>query len=56
MAYITPLVINGLGSGHTHAHTLTHIHTQTHIPLHERKQFQEIRLRVPGLIRKQVAS
>ena len=29
--YITPLVINALGGGHTH----------THIPTHKQKQFQE---------------
>ena len=27
--YITPLVINSLGGGHTHTHTNTHTHTHT---------------------------
>ena len=58
MVYITPLVINALGSGHTDTHTThtdTHTHTHTHTPTCEPKQFQETRhtwatgLHVPGL-------
>ena len=37
MVYITPLVINALGGGHTD------IYTHTYIPMYEPKQFQETR-------------
>ena len=38
-----PLVINGLGGGHTHTHT--------HIPTREPKQFQETRRARPSAAR-----
>ena len=51
-----PLVINGLGGGHTGRHTdrQTDRHTHTHILTREPKQFQETKCtpRAPGLINK----
>ena len=32
--HITPLVVNGLGGGHTHTHTHAHTHTYTHTHTH----------------------
>ena len=49
--YITPLVINSLGGGHTHTHTHTRVHTHTHTNDPHRFNFKQ-----PGAHRPQAGA
>ena len=44
-----PLVINGLGGGHTHTHTHTHTHRRTNQSNFKKPGVHGQRPRVPGL-------